>query len=78
MDIETLKKIKEAIRTMAVEPPWCENIEQLKVWLKGFETCIEYVNLLIDAQIKQYESHSRCKECGICDSEESAANKEKI
>ena len=48
MTIEELKKFKNEVLSMAVEPPWCENVETLKKWVEGFETCQCQIIEMID------------------------------
>lgn len=52
MTLEELKKFKYEVLSAAVEPPWCENVETLKKWVEGFETCQGQIIELIDAKIK--------------------------
>ena len=55
MTIEELKKIRNEVLSMAVEPPWCENVEALKKWVEGFETCQGYILAIIDSKIKNVD-----------------------
>ena len=40
---------------MAVKPPWCENVETLKKWVEGFETCQGQIIAMIDSKIKNID-----------------------
>ncbi len=55
MTAEELKKFKDEIWSMAVEPPWCENVETLRKWVEGFETCQGQVIAMIDSKIKHID-----------------------
>ena len=55
MTIEELKKFRDEILSTAVEPPWCENVESLKKWVDGFETCQSQIITMIDAKIKNMD-----------------------
>ena len=55
MTIEGLKKLRDEVLSMAVEPPWCADINVLKAWVEGFETCQGYIIALIDAKIKNVD-----------------------
>ncbi len=52
MTTEELKKFRNEVLSMAIEPPWCENVETLKRWVEGFETCQGQIIAMIDFQIK--------------------------
>lgn len=52
MPTEELKKFRNEVLSIAVEPPWCENIEILKKWIEGFETCQGQIIAMIDSKIK--------------------------
>ena len=55
MTIEELKKFKNEVLSTAVEPPWCENVEALKKWVEGFETCQCQIIEMIDLKIKNVD-----------------------
>ena len=59
MTMEELKNFIDEVMSMAVEPPWCENVVALKKWVEGFETCQGQIIAMIDSKIKninqQYE-----------------------
>lgn len=55
MTTEELKKFIDEVWSMAVEPPWCENVEALKKWVEGFETCQGRVIAMIDSKIKNVD-----------------------
>lgn len=52
MTIEAVKKLREEISSMPVEPPWCENTEHLKKWVEGYEYCLDSALRFIDSAIK--------------------------
>lgn len=51
MEVEVLKKLKEDISSMPIEPPWCENLELLKKWIEGYEYCRYSTLRFVDAAI---------------------------
>lgn len=55
MTIEELEKFKDEVWSMAIEPPWCENIETLKKWVEGFERCQGQITAMIDSKIKNVD-----------------------
>lgn len=55
MTIEELKKFRNEVSSMAVDPPWCGNIEALKRWIVGFETCQGQIIAMIDSKIKNID-----------------------
>lgn len=55
MTVEVLKKLRENISTMPIEPPWCENAEMLKKWIEGYEYCQYSALRFIDLAIKNDE-----------------------
>lgn len=55
MTLEELKKLKDDIWSIAVEPPWCSNIDALKAWVEGFETCQGQITAMIDSKIKNVD-----------------------
>ena len=55
MIIEELKKFRDEVLSMAVKPPWCENVETLKKWVEGFETCQGQIIAMIDSKIKNID-----------------------
>jgi len=55
MTIEELKKFRNEVLSMAVEPPWCENVETLKKWIEGFEICQGQIIAMIDSKIKNID-----------------------
>ena len=59
MTIEELKKFRNEVFSMAVEPPWCENVDILKKWVEGFETCQGQIIAIIDSKIKNLDQQ-RC------------------
>lgn len=52
MTTEELKKFRNEVLSIAVEAPWCENVETLKKWVDGFETCQGWIIAMIDSKIK--------------------------
>ena len=50
MNKEELEQIKKEIMLMPLEPPWCENVYQLKKWIEGYESCKESILLLLDSK----------------------------
>lgn len=55
MTIEELKKFRNEVTYTSVEPPWCENMETLKKWIEGFETCQSQIIAMIDLKIKNID-----------------------
>lgn len=55
MTLEELKKFKDEVLSIAVEPSWCANIDVLKAWVEGFETCQGQIITMIDAKIKNVD-----------------------
>lgn len=55
MSIEELKNLRNEVLSMAVEPPWCENMEILHKWIEGFETCQGQIIAMIDSKIKNID-----------------------
>lgn len=50
MTSEEANELINSVRSMAIEPPWCENVEQLKKWTEGFEECQYYLIRLIESK----------------------------
>lgn len=48
MTSEESEELITSVRSMAIDPPWCENIELLKKWTEGFEECQRSIIALID------------------------------
>lgn len=55
MTLEELKKLKIDVLSMAVEPPWCENVEQLQKWIEGYSECQHSIVGLIESRIKNVD-----------------------
>lgn len=49
---EELKELKDEVLSRNVEPPWCKDVDTLKMWVEGYETCQGQIIALIDARIK--------------------------
>lgn len=52
MTQEELKEFKDEVLSRDVNPPWCKDIDTLKVWVEGYETCQGRIIALIDAKMK--------------------------
>lgn len=59
MTLEEVKEIKDFVRSMSLEPPWCENVEQLKKWTEGFEQCQYQVIQFIASKEKELTEHGK-------------------
>ena len=55
MTIEELNKFRDEIWSMAVKPPWCENVVALKRWIEGFDACLGQIIAIIDSKIKNVD-----------------------
>ena len=55
MTVEELKGFEDEVWSIAVQPPWCENVEALKKWVEGFETCQSRIIAIIDSKIKHID-----------------------
>lgn len=55
MTIEEVKELINSVHSMALDPPWCENVEQLKKWVEGFEECQRWVIQIIENKVKGKE-----------------------
>lgn len=52
---ELLTEVEKRVRSIAVQPPWCENIDLLRKWTEGYETCQEYVIYAIESMITKLD-----------------------
>lgn len=50
--LDELKELREQILDVALEPPWCENVEMAKKWIAGFEQAQTNILMIIDGKIK--------------------------
>ena len=52
MTLEELKELKDEVLSIDVDPPWCKDVDTLKMWVEGYETCQGRIIALIDAKIR--------------------------
>lgn len=55
---ELLTEVKKRVQSMAVEPPWCANMNLLRKWIEGFETCQQYAIYAIESMITERNNKS--------------------
>ena len=55
---ELLTEVRKVVQSMAVEPPWCENIDLLRKWIEGYETCQQCIILAIESMITKLDNES--------------------
>jgi len=55
MTAEELNKFKNEVLSIAAKAPWCKDIDTLKMWVEGYETCQGQIVALIDAKIKNID-----------------------
>jgi len=53
---ELLMEVEKRIRSLAVQPPWCENMEFLKKWTEGYETCQQDVIYKIESMMTKLDN----------------------
>lgn len=56
MTLDELKELREQILDVALEPPWCKNVEMLKKWVEGYEQAKTNILMLIDGKIKSIDA----------------------